>query len=125
MSKPEPCSICGKPTRRYLFNDKILGIHICSRKCEYTYLNELVPDTKEQAKVLMYLDQRIMNYRKYVQATWIISGLGVVGIVLAFVFVSPLSFIIGGAICTVGVFLSRYFETRMYEVSKTRKRIEI
>ncbi len=125
MPKPESCSICGKPTRKFLFNDRTLGVHVCSRKCEYAYLKELVPNTKEQARVLTYLDQMILSYRKYARMAWTISGLGVVGLVLAFVFVSPLSFIAGGAVCTVGVFSSRYFEIKMYEISKTRKRIEI
>jgi hypothetical protein len=124
-TKAEPCVICDKPTRRFLFSDKLLAIHLCSKKCEYMYLNELSPDTKQQAHVLMFLDKSILTYRKYNKVGWIISSAGFVGVVLGFVFASAFSFIVGATISTVGVFSTKYFEGKIYELTKTRKRIEI
>lgn len=121
----EPCVVCGKLTDRLLFGDKVLGVHVCSRKCEHGYLSGVSSDSKEQFAVLKFLDESVLRYQKYDRVGWIVSGVGVVPIVLAFVFVNALLLVGGAVVVTVGTFSTRYFENRIYELTKTRKRVEI
>jgi len=108
-----------------LFGDKVLGVHVCSRKCERDYLSRLSPDSKEQFAVLKFLDESILRCQNYNRIGWIVSGVGVVPIVLAFVFVSASLLVAGAVVVTFGAFSTRYFENRIYELTKTRKSVEI
>jgi len=125
MAEVKTCAVCGKPTGKFLFGDRGLGVRVCSKKCMYAYLNDLSHDSREQLAVLRFLDESILACKRYNKLGWVVSGLGVVPLVLAFVFASAFLFIFGAVVVTVGSFWTRYFENRIYELTKTRKRIEI
>jgi hypothetical protein len=54
-----------------------------------------------------------------------VSGIGVVPIVLSFIFANALLMIVGACVVTAGTFSTKYFEGKIYEMTKTRKHVEI
>jgi hypothetical protein len=125
MRKAKPCAMCGKITSHLLFKDKILGIPVCSKKCEYQYINNLSPDMKQQIDVIRYLDEKIEETKKSNRIVWMICGLGAVVIVISLVAVNAIVFFAANAMIVVGALLTRYFEDKIQKLTKLRKRILI
>jgi hypothetical protein len=125
MANGRPCAVCETMTSKFLFKDKALGIPICSRKCQYEYVDSLTSEDREQPIVLRYVDRKIDATRRINRLCWGISGVGIVLIVFAFVIADPLSFIAGNVLVISGTLSTRYLEDRIFKLTKLRKRIEI
>jgi len=125
MANERPCAVCETMTSKFLFKDKALGIPICSRKCEYEYVDSLTSEDREQPIVLRYLDRKIDAARRINRLGWGVSGVGIVLIIFAFIIADPLSFIVGNVLVICGTLSTRYIEGRIFKLAKLRKRIEI
>ncbi len=125
MKKARPCSVCERITARLLFKDKVLDIPICSKKCEYDYLESLAPDDKAQMDVIRRLDEKIAENKKRKRIGWWASGFGVVLIGGGFVIASVTLFIVGNAIVVFGTLSTRHFEYKIDKLTRLRKRIAI
>jgi len=125
VRKAKPCAVCGRMTTGFLFNDKELGIPICSRKCEFKYIDTLTPNMKEQMKVLYYIDSRIEKAKQHEHAGWAISGFGLLTVLIGFLTANTSLFIIGVAPLTYGALSTRHFEDKRDKLVRLRKRILI
>ena len=125
MVNERPCAVCETMTSKFLFKDKTMGIPICSRKCEYEYVDSLTSEDKEQPIVLRYLDRKIDAAGRINRLGWGACGVGIVLIIVAFIIADPLSFIAGNVLVICGTLGTRYLEDRIFKLTKLRKRIEI
>jgi hypothetical protein len=125
MRKSKPCIICGKMTDKLLFKDKMLGISLCSRKCEYRYLQNLTPNMKEQIDVVRVLDELIEKSKKFNRTMWGIAGVGLIPILIGILLANPVVFLIGVAVVSVAALMTRDFDDRIEKLIKQRKRIMI
>jgi len=125
MTNERPCAVCETMTTKLLFKDKALGIPICSRKCEYEYIDTLTSEDKEEPIVLRYLDQKIARTKMMNRIGWTVSGFGVILVVLAFVIANAIVFIAGNVVVIFGTLSTRYLEDKIYKLTNVRKRIEI
>jgi len=125
MRKSKPCVICGKMTDKFLFKDRMLGISLCSRKCEYRYLQNLTPNMKEQIDVVRVLDELIEKSKKFNRTMWGIAGVGLIPILIGFLLANPVVLLIGVAIVSVAAIMTRDFDERIEKLIKQRKRILI
>jgi hypothetical protein len=78
MVEEKRCEICGKATRKTLFKDHQTKVYICSRKCEYEYLETLHGKDKALQSFLHYLDKKIAKIKRYELYCWMITLLGIV-----------------------------------------------
>jgi len=125
MKEVRPCAVCGKMTINLLFKDKMLDIPICSKRCEYAYLNNLTPDVKEQTSIVGYLDKKITQTKMYNKIGWSISGIGLVVVIISFVVADAMLFIAGNFTVIFGTLSTRYLENKIDKLTKMRKRIVI
>jgi hypothetical protein len=125
MRKAKSCAVCEKITHRFLFKDKMLGIPICSRQCEYAYLKNLTPDIREQMKIVRYLDEKIEEIKKRNKIGWVISGFSLVLIVVGFLIADATLFIVGNLAVIFGTLSTRHFEDKIDKLTSLRKRIVI
>ena len=112
-------------TNKFLFKDKMLGISLCSSKCEYQYLQNLTPDRKEQMNVVRALDKLIEKNKKSNRMLWLIAGSGLVPIIIGIWLVNLVIFLIGVVIVSISAPLTRHFEDMIQQLKKQRKRIVI
>jgi len=119
------CTICGKSTTKLLFNDKMLGIPVCSRKCEYEYLNTLTNNKREQINMLRYLDGEIEKNKQHEKIGWTVAGFGLLITVIGFFIADVIIFVAGVCPLTCGALSTRHFEDKRYKLTKLRKRIAI
>jgi len=125
VTKAKSCAMCGKATTKFLFNDEMLGISICSGKCEYEYLDSLAPNTRQQMNMLRSLDDKIETTKKHERAGWAIAALGLLIIAIGFLVLSTLLFLLGVLPLTLGALSTRHFEYERNKLMKIRKRIFI
>jgi hypothetical protein len=125
MNKSKPCIICGKMTDNLLFKDRILGISLCSRKCEYRYFQNLTPNMKEQIDVVRVLDELIEKSKKFNKTMWGIAGVGLIPILIGIWLANPVIFLIGVVVVSVAALMTRDFDERIQKLIKQRKRILI
>jgi endogenous inhibitor of DNA gyrase (YacG/DUF329 family) len=125
MKKPRSCAICEKMTTRFLFEDEMLAIPICSKKCEHEYLENLTYEDKEQISVVRYLDGKIAGTKTRNKMGWGLSGFGAVLIIIGFVIADALIFIGGNVIVAFGTLSTRYFEDKIDKLTRLRKRIVV
>jgi len=125
MRKARPCAVCGEITMRFLFRDEILGIPLCSKKCEYEYLKKLTPDVKEQMIIVRYLDKKIEETKKRNKIGWVASGFGLILIIIGFLRADAILFIVGNVTVIFATLLTRHFEDKIGKLTKERKRIVI
>lgn len=125
MRRAEPCVVCGKMTTSLLFKDKLLDTHICSKKCEDEYLNKVPQVIKEQLDEVHSLDDKIEESKRRNRMSWGTSGLGLMLIATAFVIINAAFFIGGALIAVIGAFSTRYYENKMYHLTKLRKSIAL
>jgi hypothetical protein len=125
MKRVEPCVVCGKMTTSLLFKDKLLDTHVCSKKCEDEYLNRVPSEVKEQLDEVRSLDNKIEESRRCNRISWGTSGLGLLLIASAFVIINAAFFIGGALIAAIGAFSTRYYENKMYHLTKLRKSIAL
>ena len=123
IRKAEPCQVCGEPTRKLLFDDKTLGVSICSGKCEHQYVQTC--SLPEETNMLRCLDQKIEKARRNEIIGWATAGTGVLLVALGFFATSALVFLIGVVPMAVGASSTRIFEERKAKLIKARKRILI
>lgn len=112
-------------TNKFLFKDKMLGIPLCSSKCEYQYLQNLTPDRKEQMDVVRALDELIEKNKKSNRMLWLIAGAGLVPIIIGIWQDSVVLFLIGVVVVSIATPLTRHFEEKIERLKKQRKRIVI
>lgn len=125
MAKIRPCFVCGKMTNKLLFNDKMLDIVICSKKCENEYLNTLTLNTKERINALRYIDEKIEKTKRHGKIGWVIAGFGLLIVAIGF-FTSNVTAFIGGVFpLTGGAISTRYFEEKIDKLTKLRKQVAI
>jgi hypothetical protein len=115
--------MCGKSTRKFLLNDVTLGTPVCSYECEHKYLDSL--SSKEEAKLLGLLDNRISGTKHRLRLCWITAGIGVTIVLLGFLAKTAAVFIAGALLATVCAFSTRYFEEKIVKLTQTRKRIRV
>jgi len=125
MHKPEPCAVCGKLTTRFLFNDKKLGITVCSRKCEYEFIDSLAAKKRERGIVLNYLDKKIAMNKKNEKIGWIIAFLGLTVVIAGILLANATIFLIGVLPLTCGALSTRHFSDKRNILMRLRKRIAI
>jgi hypothetical protein len=125
MNQKLPCAVCGNFTRRFLFKNKKINIHVCSKKCEHLYLKNLSQNTEEHILILRYLDSRIRAYRTRNRVGWGVSGVGVA--LLLFGALSPevSLFIVGTVVASASAIATRHYEDRMKKLTIQRKRLAI
>lgn len=119
------CAVCGSVTKNFLFKDKKLGIHVCSKKCEYDYLKTLVPNMKEHATIVYYLDDKIRNYKMRDKIGWAISGAGVILLLAAFLLPDVNVFFGGIIVALMSGLATRHYEDKMRKFTIQRKRLAI
>jgi len=112
-------------TSKFLFKDKMLGISLCSSKCEYQYIQNLTPDKKEQMDVVRVLDELIGRDKKFNKMMWEIAGVGLLPILIGIWLTNPVIFLIGVAIVTITMLMTRHYDERIEQLMKQRKRIVI
>jgi hypothetical protein len=125
MKKSKPCVICGKMTGKLLFKDRMLGISLCSRKCEYQYFQNLTPNMKEQIDVVRVLDELIEKSKKFNKTMWGIAGVGLIPVLIGIWLANPWVFLIGVVVVSVAALMTRDFDERIQKLIKQRKRIVI
>lgn len=125
MKKSKPCVICGKVTDKFLFKDRMLSISLCSRKCEYRYLQNLTPNMKEQIDVVRVLDELIERSKKFNKTMWGIAGGGLIPILIGIWLGNLAIFLIGVAVVSVAALMTRDLDERIEKLIKQRKRIVI
>lgn len=123
MRKTRPCSVCGKMTGGLLFNDKSLDVAICSRKCQYEYLE--ASSSKDETGVLRYLDDRIERTRSYRKIGWLIAGFGLLIVAAGFFMSQATVFIFGAFPLTIGALSTSLFEDEIDKLTRLRKRVAI
>jgi len=119
------CAVCGSATKNFLFKDKKLGIHVCSKKCEYDYLKNLVSNTKEHAAIVHYLDDKIKNYRMRNKIGWAVSGAGIIFLLAAFLLPDVNLFFAGIIVAFVSALATRQYEDKMRKLTVQRKKLAI
>jgi hypothetical protein len=106
MTEEKRCRMCGKSTRKVLLKDAQMKIYICSKKCEHEYLETLHGKDKTLQEVLRYFDKKIDIMKKYELCCWIITGLGIV-IMLLSIFLANIpaikEYLVGPFLFLVGV----------------------
>jgi uncharacterized membrane protein YjjP (DUF1212 family) len=112
-------------TNKFLFKDKMLGISLCSSKCEYQYFQNLTPDRKEQMDVVRALDELIEKNKKSNRMLWLIAGAGLVPIIIGIWQDSVVLFLIGAVVVSIATPMTRHFEEKTEQLKKQRKRIVI
>jgi hypothetical protein len=110
-------------TSRFLFKDRKLNIAICSGVCEHKFIESL--DANNGARVLSYLDGKVEKTRRHEKAGWTAAGSGLLMVAAGFLIPSIELFMAGVFPLTVGALSTRYFEDRIYKLTRTRKRIAI
>ena len=125
MNKRLSCAVCGNFTRRLLFKNKKISIHVCSKKCEHLYLKNLSQNTEEHALILRYLDGRIKVYRTRNKIGWGISGVAVALLSLGALLPEVNLFIMGAVAASVSAIATRHYEDRMKKMTIQRKRLAI
>ncbi len=119
------CAVCGSVTKNFLFRDRKLGIHICSKKCEHEYLKNLASNTKEHAAVVYYLDDKIKDYKMRNKIGWAISGAGVILLLAAFLLPDVNLFFAGIIVAFISGLATRHYEDKMRKLTIQRKRLAI
>jgi hypothetical protein len=125
MKNAKQCAMCGKVTTKFLFNDKLLDIPICSINCEHEYFDTLPNNKKDQINILRYLDDLIEKNKRHGKIGWAISGFGLLIILIGFLIPDPTVFLVGVCPLTFGAISTRHFEDRQNQLIKLRKRILI
>jgi len=125
MGKVKPCVVCGKITARLLFNDKGLGVPICSRKCEYEYLNTLTLNMREQTNILCYLDDKIEATKRHEKIGWVTAGFGLLIVAIGLLSTNAAMFFVGVFPLTCGALSTTHFEDKRNKLVRMRKRILI
>lgn len=125
MRKARPCFVCGQMTAKFLFNDEMLSIPICSRKCEHEYFITLTPNMKEQMSTLRYLDDKIEKTKRYEKIGWMIAGFGLLIVAIGFLTKNATILIAGVFPLTGGALSTSYFTDKRDKLTKIRKRIAI
>jgi len=110
-------------TSGLLFNDKSLDIAICSRKCQYEYLE--ASNSMDETNVLRYLDDRIERTRWHKKVGWIIAGFGLLIVAIGFFMSQATVFIFGVFPLTVGALSTSLFEEEIDKLTRLRKRVAI
>ena len=83
MEEDKRCKVCGKATGKVVFKDAHRKIYICSGKCEQNYFEGLHGKDKALKEVLDYFDERIAKMKRYELYCWMITGLGIVMMLLS------------------------------------------
>lgn len=123
MGETRPCSVCGKTTSRFLFNDRRLDIAICSRKCECEYLETC--NSLDEIDVLRYLDNRIEKTRWHKKIGWMIASFGLLLVAVGY-FISQVTVLVFGVLpMTLGALSTSHFEDKIDKLTRLRKRIAI
>ncbi|MDH5793620.1 MAG: hypothetical protein OEZ18_03530 [Candidatus Bathyarchaeota archaeon] len=76
-------------------------------------------------KIVRYLDEKIEEIKKRNKIGWVISGFGLVLIVVGFLIANATSFIVGNLIVIFGTLSTRHFEDKIDKLTRLRKRIVI
>ncbi len=122
MNRQSPCRVCGRSTRKFLFNDRTLGIPVCSYGCEHKYLDSL--SGKEEARLLSCLDDMISETKRHHRLIWASAGAGVLVILLGFAVQSAEVFITGVLVASVCALFTRYFEERVAKLTRSKERVQ-
>lgn len=125
MRKVRPCVMCEKMTAKFLFKDKRLGIPICSRRCEYEYVNALTPNIEEQRIILRYIDDKIKTTKQYGRIMWLIAGFGLLVFIIGFWLADATIMVAGVFPLTCGALSTSHFESKGNKLMRLRKRIII
>jgi hypothetical protein len=119
------CTVCGAATSRFLFNDKWLGIPLCSEKCENEYLNTLTPVRREQVDKLQHINRLMYATRRNEAICWAIAGSGLLIIAASFLLTDAVVFLIGVLPLTCGAFSISYFEKVLNRLASQKRQIVI
>lgn len=119
------CAVCGSATKNFLFKDRKLGIHVCSKKCEYEYLKNLAPNTREHTAIVSYLDDKIKDYKMRNRIGWAISGAGVILLLAAFLLPDVNLFFTGIIVAFMSGLATRHYEDKMRKLTIQRKKLAI
>jgi len=119
MGRMKTCSICGKPTKRVLFQHSPDEVAICSKSCQTKYFQTLSTGKATKLQVLNSIDKKITTIRRCEMCCWIAAGLGLTVIVLGIHLARSLPmqqagagtvyFLIGMIPLTVGALATEYF----------------
>jgi hypothetical protein len=123
IRKAKPCQVCGELTPKLLFDDKRLGVSICSGKCEHQYVQTC--NLPEETNMLRCLDQKIQKARRDEMVGWATAGAGVILVAVGFFATNALVFLIGVVPMAVGASSTRIFEEKREKLIMKRKRILI
>jgi hypothetical protein len=123
IRKAKPCQVCGESTPNLLFDDKSLGVSICSGKCEHQYVQTC--NLSEETNMLRCLDLKIEKARRDEIVGWATAGAGVILAAVGFFATNALAFLIGVVSMAVGASSTRIFEDKREKLTKKRKRILI
>jgi len=125
MKKVRPCTVCGKMTTRFLFNDKLLDIPACSKKCEYEYFNTLTPGVREQMNTVLFIDNKISKTKRNEIIGWMIAGLGLFMVAAGFLIANVTLFFAGVFPLTCGALSTSHFGSKRNNLLRQRKQIAI
>lgn len=125
MRKARPCAMCGEMTAKFLFKDKRLDIPMCSRRCEYEYVDALTHNIREQTIILRYIDDKIETTKRRGNIMWLIAGFGLLVVAIGFWLANAIIFMAGVFPLTCGAFSTSHFENKRNKLMRLRKRIVI
>ena len=118
MRKVKSCIVCGETTTGFLFNDRWLGIPLCSKKCENEYHSTLTPVKRERMNKLRHINDLINAAKRHEAVCWAIAGFGLLATVAAFLLTDATLLLLGVLPLTCGAISTGYFE-------KQRNKLEI
>ncbi len=125
MRKARPCTVCGAKTTGFLFNDKWLGIPLCSKKCENEYFSTLTPSRREQMNKLRYINGLMDVAKRHEAISWIIAGFGLLMIAAAFLLTDATLFLVGVFPLTCGAISTSHFEKQLIKLTRQKRQIVI
>jgi len=78
MVKEKPCVVCGRLTKRALFQGNPEEVLICSELCETQYFESLGSEKATRLRSLKCLDEEIAKTRKHERDCWVGATLGLI-----------------------------------------------
>lgn len=133
MVKEKPCVVCGKLTKRALFQGNPEEVLICSEACENQYFESLSSDRAARLRSLKYLDEKIAKTKKHERDCWIGTAFGLILIIFGIILttssptkefdVGLLFFMIGLIPLTGGALATRYFSDLREKLIMKRRQV--
>jgi hypothetical protein len=133
MGEIKPCATCGKPTNRILFRHSPDEVAICSKNCQTKYFETMSAEKANMLQVVISIDERIADVRKYEMCCWMAAGFGLLIIILGTYLARTLPasqartgsdmFLIGAVPLTLGAIAAEHFSAMRRKLMAKRRQV--